>query len=495
MLLLPYASILLAASALKIPLQPRGEREDTQDNQLVYNDGPTADGTAGIGAEFESPFFRLHKKDCSLQDSNAAKKSLIEGRKGPNWELTADSTGAAGELQAEYILDGRNIKVGSEDGAKAGKAIADDLIGWAPWKGNGPQTLNIDNNKCNPWDIKMSQSTKPESLPWSPQITAPMPLEALYVLMEENLADPNEKNVLDGDNFRFPRNKLVLVKKEYFQSKPNNIDESKITNDVLAFCTLVLSYAKAATQELKPDQSPKLFISFMPRTEFNTMYELVKPKLTGDLFSLFNTLACYKTDTSGTVGLDTDYCKGTTSTPVPGDKFSGLKFTNLAPEPAVVVNIKDWIQGIGKGDPSPDLLSKFDQSIDGSIGGLGTKMEKMYNSQRAAPLIEFRDLAYKQITEVEQFMKDVDSAIQKFHQDFADAPTMKKSDVPGCTQPAAATQYTTPTQPNPLIVAPVDPPSQPSCTSMSNGLCQERSRGRTGEGNQIILRQSRQRSL
>lgn len=107
----------------------------------------------------------------------------------------------------------------------------------------------------------MNQNTKPESPPWSPQITTPMPLEALYSLMEENLADPDEKNILDGDNFRFQ--KLVLVKKDYFQSKPNNIDASKITNDVLAFCTLVLSYAKAATEELKPDQSPKLFITFI----------------------------------------------------------------------------------------------------------------------------------------------------------------------------------------------------------------------------------------
>lgn len=125
--LLLYASIVLTASALNIPLQPRSECGDTQD-QLVYNDGPTADGTAGIGAEFESLGFKLVNKDCSLKDTNDAKKSLIEGRKGLNWELTADSTGAAGELQAEYILDGRNIKVGSEDGAKAGKAIADDLV-------------------------------------------------------------------------------------------------------------------------------------------------------------------------------------------------------------------------------------------------------------------------------------------------------------------------------------------------------------------------------
>ena len=126
-----FASILLSVSALNTQLQPRGECKDISDNQLVYNDGPTADGTAGIRAEFESVFFVLKKSDCSLKDTNDAKRSLIERRKGPNWELTADSTGEAGKLYAKYILDGQNIKVGSEDGAKAAKAIADDLVSTA----------------------------------------------------------------------------------------------------------------------------------------------------------------------------------------------------------------------------------------------------------------------------------------------------------------------------------------------------------------------------
>lgn len=78
-------------------------------------------------------------------------------------------------------------------------------------------------------------------------------------------------------------------------------------------------------------------------------------------------------------------------------------------------------------------------------------------------MIEFRDLAYKQITELEQFMKDVDSAIQKLHIDFTDAPTKKKRGIPGCTQPDTATQSTTLTQTSPPVVAPVAPPSQPSC--------------------------------
>ena len=121
-----------------------------------------------------------------------------------------------------------------------------------------------------------------------------MPLEALYKLMTENEADPQDKNILDGTNFRSDKS-LVVVQQAYFQSNPNGLDQSKMSDDVLAFCSLVLSYAKAATNTLRGDQSPKFFLEFMPRTEFITLFGIVKSKLTGDLFKLFDNLACYKT--------------------------------------------------------------------------------------------------------------------------------------------------------------------------------------------------------
>lgn len=108
------------------------------------------------------------------------------------------------------------------------------------------------------------------------------------------------------------------------------------------------------------------------------------------------------------------------------------------------MNIKSWIQGIGNGSPSPDALSKFDQSIDGSIGGLGDKMEKMYNSQRSVPLFEFRDLFDVPTSQIEDFMTKVDTAIQTLHKDFADSPKKRKRDVPSnCTVPAAPAQNST----------------------------------------------------
>lgn len=90
------------------------------------------------------------------------------------------------------------------------------------------------------------------------------------------------------------------------------------------------------------------------------------------------------------------------------------------------MNIKSWIQGIGLGSPSPDELSAFDSSIDGSIGGLGTKMEKMYNSQRSVPLFEFRDLFDIPTSNIKTFMASVDSSIQALHNTYAVPPQKRK---------------------------------------------------------------------
>ena len=131
--LLLYISILATASAVWLPLLPRMEEggpcgEFVATYELDVLDGPTADGTAGLGIEFESPFFYFKKDGCSLTDTNAAKTKIISGRIGRNWELTADTGGGAGTLNAEYILNGKNIKVGDGSAAEAASAAAQDLV-------------------------------------------------------------------------------------------------------------------------------------------------------------------------------------------------------------------------------------------------------------------------------------------------------------------------------------------------------------------------------
>ena len=68
-----------------------------------------------------------------------------------------------------------------------------------------------------------------------------MPLEALYSLMDELLQDPDDLNILNGIQ---GAKSLILVTKDFFQSKPQGIDGSKMSDDVLAFCTLVCRFQK-----------------------------------------------------------------------------------------------------------------------------------------------------------------------------------------------------------------------------------------------------------
>jgi len=123
-----------------------------------------------------------------------------------------------------------------------------------------------------------------------------MPLEGLYSLMKEQFDGSYPPNILNGLD-RFGYKKLVFVTKEHFQSSPGGIGPEKATDDVLAFCTLVLSYAKNAKDPLQPGSSPKIFTTFTPRTHFNKMLSHVSSKLPAkgdELWALFNILACYQ---------------------------------------------------------------------------------------------------------------------------------------------------------------------------------------------------------
>ncbi|KAI1743055.1 hypothetical protein F4680DRAFT_391563 [Xylaria scruposa] len=315
-----------------------------------------------------------------------------------------------------------------------------DQIAWAPWLKGDTTNIQVADSPCNPWSIgNIGKNQKAEDILWDAQITAPMPLEALYSLMKEaqDNVQPPARNILTGDELLRAGNptstNLVFVTKDYFMSLPNGIRPADVTDDVLGFCSLVLTYAKGAKYDLHPDQSPKLLFQFMPRTEFNTIFQQVRTKMPGDLFSIFNILACYKLQ-NGKLAIDGDYCEGSPAKPVPkGNNFGKLTYKNSAPgpEPRPSVNIKTWIDGIGSGTGVKDALSVFDESNDGSIGGLGTATEKMYNSQRAVPLFEFRDLLAEmpKTSDFGNFMGKVDMSIQALHTKFANVPGSKKRDI------------------------------------------------------------------
>lgn len=151
----------------------------------------------------------------------------------------------------------------------------------------------------------LTETKNKDGIYWVPQITTSMPLEALYSLMKENVqgVPDGTRNIINGDTGIARGQNIQLVTKDYFKDLSLKVDIEKINDAVLGFCTLVLSYSKAANKPADPndenaqERSAKSWIPFMPRTEFVTIYSAVKSFFPPDneLFDIFNTLACYKT--------------------------------------------------------------------------------------------------------------------------------------------------------------------------------------------------------
>ncbi|CAI6330597.1 unnamed protein product [Periconia digitata] len=463
-------SLLATANAVALPaVAPRAPPPGCKDLfenivMVEFNDGPTTSGEAGIGAEFETLNILFTNNKCNLEDTFEAKRKTIKGRTGKNFLLSADTSVelGKGKVSAEYVLDGRNIRVGDGSAAAAGKAARDDLAGWKPWTENPKDQVIIENYpQCkDPWIVReFSERSKPDEFDWVPQVTASMPLEALYSLMKENVEDPPDadRNVLDGYIPVSRGQNTNLVTKDYFQSLGLKVDLENINDAVLGFATLVLSYAKAANKPINPndpntqEMSPKSWLPFMPRTEFYTIYKAVKSffPVENELFDIFNTLACYKTTFKNNkfeVSIDETYCKGTVQEPELGTKFGGLQYKYIGKFGKQGVpkelKIKEWIENLHKGSPSPadspdssyvsDMLTNFDKNYDESIGGLGKRVERMYKLTRTAPLFEFRDLTPIKTKDFEKFMREVDESIQKLHSTFAERPMRKRAAAAAC---------------------------------------------------------------
>jgi hypothetical protein len=135
--LLPFC---LAAIAAPAPANSGDENDDQNceewDGDMIENkDAPTADGSPGIGIEFESPMFYFSSPSCPEATVNNAKKKVLAGRKqkvdsgkSPLWMLTADTGAGERVLQAEYIIDGQQIKLGSGQAETVTKEIVKDFV-------------------------------------------------------------------------------------------------------------------------------------------------------------------------------------------------------------------------------------------------------------------------------------------------------------------------------------------------------------------------------
>lgn len=133
--------------------------------------------------------------------------------------------------------------------------------------------------------------------------------------------------------------------------------------------------------------------------------------------------------------------------------------------------MKEWIDSI-EANTSPHAISRVDQKVDGSVGRLRNRVEKILNTNRQVPIFEFRRLAGSQPAGFESRVKEIRGDIVTYHGQFANAarlmrrkPNAKYSHIrrdgatTACVASTGTTQGTTETPP-PTTIA----PSMPSCS-------------------------------
>ncbi|KAH7138621.1 hypothetical protein B0J11DRAFT_500830 [Dendryphion nanum] len=340
-----------------------------------------------------------------------------------------------GYLTLEYILDGKKLKLGDGELAKAAQQASDDYIDWNPKGSTSSEEryeFDIADSHCNPWYVSEAPKEDPskKSPKFQPQVTAPIPLEGVYDYFETmNTKREEEYNSAlmpsnNGRGYRFREpSRLEWVREEYFQASPNGFKTSE--KDVLAFFSLVMSYIKGA--EKLDEESPKELSKIMPRTNFPTIYGLVKDKIKGNtdkLYDIVKILACYTSDEWGTqISLDQEFCSGPLSDPVPNGKIDGLEY-NLSDENGgkttrQIIKVQDWVNSIQSPVDGTDLLSKADKEVfKGSIGGLGSTLETMLGSGKEVPIFEFRRIQSRAPCDWPDFADEVESELKRIHERY-----------------------------------------------------------------------------
>ncbi len=87
--------------------------------------------------------------------------------------------------------------------------------------------------------------------------------------------------------------------------------------------------------------------------------------------------------------------------------------------------MKDWIQGISKGN-APDTLSAADKK---SIGALGPAMENVLDTERPVPIFEFRALGHGGgivYGKFADFADEVEQEVIRLHERYAGASKVRK---------------------------------------------------------------------
>ncbi|KAI0154574.1 hypothetical protein GGR57DRAFT_512079 [Xylariaceae sp. FL1272] len=406
---------------------------DADDQGLEVNDegdSVTADHSPGMGVEFETGSITLKgNPECKMKDTLNLKRMVLGGRTGDNWQLTVDTTlESANSLVPEYILDGKLIKIGQRQAGPAAAAVAEDLAAWNPSHSSPP--VKVAGSDCL-WTVEEMGENLASTSVWQRQITVPMPLEAVGYLISQTRGSYSGVALLPRAKIRTQN--LVFVDTPFFQSAPQGVTTNPAP-DVLGFFSLVVSYAKAVLGREKIQESAKFMLPFMPRNDFQTLFDSIRDGL-GDvleagpdvLYNIVNTLACYEWQLDEETGdyyedIDPRFCSGTPDAPQIGTKLDETRFlmTNGKDGPPPSFTIKEWMNDLQASEG--DRLSRGDQTYDSQIGNFTDRMEYVFGTTRLVPLFEFRDLGGSTSSEWEALITTAEDEVVNLHQMFQAPP-------------------------------------------------------------------------
>ena len=241
-----------------------------------------------------------------------------------------------------------------------------------------------------------------------------MPLEGVLQILKDGKSKTDNVLANKGQGYN---DKIFIATKEMFEDY-EKIKKDSITDAFLGFFSLLTSYCIVA-KDNNEIWGPKRSLNIMPRTDFLTMYKtFAEPALKDEYEGCSTTLL----DIISTISSD-DNIGGNEFKWRPGDlrnptneNWDG-KADNIARGRLSVKQFLDTLQGVD-GKKQLDLVKLMDLlTRHGQIGGLEGRMESVVgNSDKPAPVFEFRDLTPIKGNEVAAKMGEYEDKCIEMHQ-------------------------------------------------------------------------------
>ncbi|KAG8528553.1 uncharacterized protein KY384_006725 [Bacidia gigantensis] len=145
-------------------------------------------------------------------------------------------------IPGEIAAPARRASASPKDGsdlAKAAAAVAKDITDWKPSNklSDEDKKVKINTSPVDDWVVTQLDAFDANAILFQPQVLAPLSLKAIQDIF--NLAITGKSSVLIGA--RNPAKGMVMVTKDFLQSKPNGIGPKSVKDDVLSLFSRVLS--------------------------------------------------------------------------------------------------------------------------------------------------------------------------------------------------------------------------------------------------------------